>query len=87
MRYRRFGRAGWDVSEIGYGMWGMGGWSGSDDEESLRSLQRAVDLGCNFFDTAWAYGQGHSEGLLGRLVRANPDKRLYTASKVPPKIF
>jgi aryl-alcohol dehydrogenase-like predicted oxidoreductase len=85
MRYRRFGRAGWDVSEIGYGMWGMGGWSGSDDEESLRSLQRAVDLGCNFFDTAWAYGEGHSEGLLGRLVRANPDKRLYTASKIPPK--
>ena len=85
MRYRRFGRTGWDVSEIGYGMWGMGGWSGSEDEESLGSLQRAVDLGCNFFDTAWAYGEGHSEGLLGRLVRANPDKRLYTASKVPPK--
>ena len=85
MRYRRFGRTGWQVSEIGYGMWGMGGWSGSDDEESLRSLQRAVDLGCNFFDTAWAYGEGHSEGLLGRLVRANPDKKLYTASKIPPK--
>jgi aryl-alcohol dehydrogenase-like predicted oxidoreductase len=65
----------------------MGGWSGSDDEESLRSLQRAVDLGCNFFDTAWGYGKGHSEGLLGRLVRANPDKRLYTASKIPPKNF
>jgi aryl-alcohol dehydrogenase-like predicted oxidoreductase len=73
------------VSELGYGMWGMGGWSGSDDEESLRSLQRAVDLGVNFFDTAYVYGDGHSEGLLGRLVRANPDRRLYTASKVPPK--
>jgi aryl-alcohol dehydrogenase-like predicted oxidoreductase len=85
MRYRRFGRAGWSVSEIGYGMWGMGGWSGSDDEESMRSLQLAVDLGCNFFDTAWAYGEGHSETLLGRLVRANPDKKLYTASKIPPK--
>ena len=85
MRYRRFGRTGWQVSEIGYGMWGMGGWSGSDDEESLRSLQRAVDLGCNFFDTAWAYGEGRSEGLLGRLVRANPDRKLYTASKIPPK--
>ncbi|HWW77874.1 MAG TPA: aldo/keto reductase, partial [Pyrinomonadaceae bacterium] len=69
----------------GYGMWGMGGWTGSDDEESLRSLQRAVDLGCNFFDTAWAYGEGHSEGLLGQLVRANPDRKLYTASKIPPK--
>jgi aryl-alcohol dehydrogenase-like predicted oxidoreductase len=68
-------------------MWGMGGWSGSDDEESLRSLQRAVDLGCNFFDTAWGYGEGHSEGLLGRLVRANPDKKLYTATKVPPRNF
>ncbi|MBV9924995.1 MAG: aldo/keto reductase [Acidobacteria bacterium] len=87
MRYRRFGRTGWQVGELGYGMWGMGGWSGSDDEESLRSLQRAVDLGVNFFDTAWGYGEGHSEGLLGRLVRANPDRRLYTASKIPPKNF
>ena len=85
MRYRRFGRTGWQVGEIGYGMWGMAGWTGSEDEESLRSLQRAVDLGCNFFDTAWAYGEGRSEGLLGRLVRANPDRKLYTASKIPPK--
>lgn len=85
MRYRRFGRVGWQVSEIGYGMWGMGSWSGSDDEESLASLQHAADLGCNFFDTAWAYGAGHSEGLLGQLVRNNPEKRLYTATKIPPK--
>ncbi|HEX9115422.1 MAG TPA: aldo/keto reductase [Anaerolineae bacterium] len=85
MQYRKFGRTGWLVSEIGYGMWGMGSWTGSDDEESLAALQRAVELGCNFFDTAWAYGAGHSEMLLGRLVRANPDKRLYTASKIPPK--
>jgi aryl-alcohol dehydrogenase-like predicted oxidoreductase len=88
MNYRRFGRTGWMVSEIGYGMWGMGGdWSGSDDEQSLRALQRAVDLGCNFFDTAWGYGEGHSESLLGRLVRANPGKELYTATKIPPKNF
>ncbi|RMH53289.1 MAG: aldo/keto reductase [Bacteroidetes bacterium] len=87
MNYRRFGRTGWPVSEIGYGMWGMAGWTGSDDEESLRSLQRAVDLGCTFFDTAWGYGEGHSEALLGRLVRANPDRRLYTATKIPPKNF
>ncbi len=87
MNHRRFGRTGWETSEIGYGMWGMAGWAGSDDEESLRSLQRAVDLGCNFFDTAWAYGHGHSERLLGELVRANPGKRLYTATKVPPKNF
>jgi aryl-alcohol dehydrogenase-like predicted oxidoreductase len=84
MQYRRFGRTGWMLSEIGYGMWGMGGWTGSDDEQSLASLQLAVDLGCNFFDTAWAYGEGHSENLLGQLVRANTE-RLYSATKVPPK--
>jgi aryl-alcohol dehydrogenase-like predicted oxidoreductase len=66
-------------------MWGMGGWSGSDDEESLVSLQRAVDLGCNFFDTALVYGNGRSENLLGKLVRANPERKLYTATKIPPK--
>jgi aryl-alcohol dehydrogenase-like predicted oxidoreductase len=85
MKYRRFGRTGWNVSEIGYGMWGMGGWTGSDDEESLQSLQRSVDLGCNVFDTALAYGNGHSEQLLGQLLRANPGKRLYIATKIPPK--
>ncbi len=85
MRYRKFGRTGWDVSEIGYGMWGMGGWSGSDDSESIGSLQRAIDLGCNFFDTAWVYGNGHSEKLLGQIVRANPSRKLHVASKVPPK--
>ena len=68
MQDRTFGRTGWSVSEIGYGMWGMGGWTGSDDEESLASLDRAVELGCNFFDTAWAYGTGHSEKLLGKLL-------------------
>ena len=85
MKYRSFGRTDWKVSEIGYGMWGMGGWSGSDDEQSLRSLQTAVDLGCNFFDTAWGYGEGHSESLLGQIVRTNPDKKLFTATKIPPK--
>jgi aryl-alcohol dehydrogenase-like predicted oxidoreductase len=85
MNYRRFGRTNWNVSEIGYGMWGMGGWTGSDDDESLAALQRAVDLGCNFFDTAWAYGEGHSEKLLGQIVRANSAKKIYTATKIPPK--
>jgi aryl-alcohol dehydrogenase-like predicted oxidoreductase len=66
-------------------MWGMGGWSGSNDDESMSALQRSVDLGCNFFDTAWAYGEGHSESLLGRLIRSNGVRRLYTATKVPPK--
>jgi aryl-alcohol dehydrogenase-like predicted oxidoreductase len=93
MNYRRFGSTGWNVSEIGYGMWGMAGWTGSADTESLESLQRSVDLGCNFFDTAWAYGDGHSEQLLGKILRANkgnaaaggPDKKLYVATKIPPK--
>jgi len=85
MKYRRFGRTNWQVSEIGYGMWGMGGWTGSDDEESMAALQRAIDLGCNFFDTAWGYGEGHSEALLGKIIRNNLEKKLYTATKIPPK--
>jgi aryl-alcohol dehydrogenase-like predicted oxidoreductase len=85
MRYRTFGRTGWRVGEIGYGMWGVGSWSGADDAESLASLQHSVELGCNFFDTAWAYGEGRSEALLGQLVRANPQARIYTATKIPPK--
>jgi aryl-alcohol dehydrogenase-like predicted oxidoreductase len=87
MRYRTFGRTGWTVSEIGYGMWGMAGWTGSDDDTSLEALQRSADLGCTFYDTAWGYGAGRSEGLLGRLVRANPDRMLYVATKIPPKNF
>jgi aryl-alcohol dehydrogenase-like predicted oxidoreductase len=85
MRYRRFGRLGWDVSEIGYGMWGMGGWSGADDQSSLAALDRAIELGCNFFDTAYAYGEGHSERLLGRTRASHRGERLFVATKVPPK--
>ena len=85
MRHRTFGRTGWSVGDVGYGMWGMAGWSGSDDAESLESLQVAVDNGVNFFDTAYAYGDGRSEMLLGQTLRANKGKRLYTATKVPPK--
>jgi aryl-alcohol dehydrogenase-like predicted oxidoreductase len=85
MNYRRFGRTQWQVSEIGYGMWGLAGWTGSDDAQTTAALQRAVDLGCNFFDTAWGYGEGHSESLLGQLVRANAGQKLYTATKIPPK--
>lgn len=87
MKYRNFGRTQWSVSEIGYGMWGMGGWTGSDDNESLASIERAVALGCNFFDTAWGYGAGHSEGLLGQVVRNHPERKLYVATKLPPKNF
>jgi len=85
VQYRTFGRLGWRVSEIGYGMWGMAGWTGSDDAESRASLDRAIELGCNVFDTAWAYGDGHSERLLGDTLRRHPGKRLYVATKIPPK--
>ena len=60
------------VGEIGYGMWRMGGWKDSDDDESRASLERSIELGCTFFDTAWACGDGHSERLLGELVRGHP---------------
>ncbi|MGH9382869.1 MAG: aldo/keto reductase [Vicinamibacterales bacterium] len=85
MHYRRFPRLEWSVSEIGYGMWGMGGWTGSDDRQSAAALDRSVELGGNFFDTAWAYGEGRSERLLGELLRRHPQKQLFTATKVPPK--
>jgi aryl-alcohol dehydrogenase-like predicted oxidoreductase len=93
MNYRRFGRTGWKTSEIGYGMWGLAGWSGSDEAETMQSLRRAVELGCNFFDTAWAYGDGMSEQILGKILREHknnsaaggPDKHLYVATKIPPK--
>jgi aryl-alcohol dehydrogenase-like predicted oxidoreductase len=85
MKYRRFGKTCWDVGEIGYGMWGVGGWTGSDDTESLKSIQYSIDLGCNFFDTAYAYGDGHSEKILAKSLLANPGKRLYTATKIPPR--
>jgi len=85
MKYRTFGRLRWQVSELGYGMWGMAGWTGSDDAESHASLDRSIELGCNFFDTAWAYGDGHSERLLGETLRRHKGKRLYIATKIPPK--
>ena len=84
MRTRTFGRTGWPVSEVGYGMWGMGGWTGSNDEESLRALDRAMTLGCTFFDTAWAYGEGHSEKLLGQALKRRSGA-VVVATKIPPK--
>ncbi|MFC4097565.1 aldo/keto reductase [Euzebyella saccharophila] len=87
MKYRRFGRTDWQVSEIGYGMWGMAGWKESDDIQSAKSLDLAVENGVNFFDTAWGYGEGHSEELLGQLVRRHSKEKIYTASKIPPKNF
>src|SRR5579872_4654423 len=84
MKYRKLGRQAFEVSEIAHGLWGMGGWSGSEDRESLAALQLAVDLGCNFFDSAWAYGDGKSDSLLGTIIAKNPGTRLFAASKIPP---
>lgn len=86
MNYRRLGRTGFEVSEIGYGAWGIGGgqWQGGTDEESMRAVHRAIELGLNFIDTALAYGEGHSEHLVGRIVR-EAGRRIYVATKVPPK--
>jgi aryl-alcohol dehydrogenase-like predicted oxidoreductase len=85
MQYRKFGRTGWNVSELGYGMWGMAGWTGSEEAEVNKSLDKAIELGCNFFDTAWAYGDGLSEEILSKTIKRHGDKRLYVATKIPPK--
>jgi aryl-alcohol dehydrogenase-like predicted oxidoreductase len=60
MEYRKFGRTGWQVSEIGYGMWGLAGWTGSEEQDYEKSLDYSVEQGCNFFDTAWGYGAGRA---------------------------
>jgi aryl-alcohol dehydrogenase-like predicted oxidoreductase len=64
MKYRILGRTHFEVSDMAYGLWGMSGWTGSNDDESLKALQLSVDLGCNFFDTAWAYGEGKSDSAI-----------------------
>lgn len=86
MRYRRLGRTGLEVSELGYGAWGIGGsqWLGAQDDESLKALHTAIDEGLNFIDTALAYGKGHSEQLVGQVVRERSET-VYVATKVPPK--
>lgn len=86
MRYRKLGRTGFEVSELGYGAWGIGGkqWQGGTDDESMDALRRAIELGVNFIDTALAYGEGHSEKLVGSVVRETPGK-IFVATKVPPK--
>jgi aryl-alcohol dehydrogenase-like predicted oxidoreductase len=85
MHTRAFGRLGWPVSEIGYGLWGMGGWTGSNDEDSIAALERSIALGCRFFDTALAYGNGKSEELLGRVLAKHRDQQLIVGTKIPPK--
>jgi aryl-alcohol dehydrogenase-like predicted oxidoreductase len=85
MRLRPFPALQQSVSEVGYGLWGMGGWTGSDDAESIAALERSVELGCTFFDTALAYGNGKSEQLLGRVLQHRRGTPLVVATKIPPK--
>jgi aryl-alcohol dehydrogenase-like predicted oxidoreductase len=86
MNYRRLGKTGLEVSEVGFGAWGIGRtmWIGAEDKESSQALERAIDLGINFIDTALAYGDGHSEKLVGQTVR-NRAETVHVASKVPPR--
>jgi aryl-alcohol dehydrogenase-like predicted oxidoreductase len=86
MRYRTLGRTGLEISEIGYGAWGVGGnqWKGGTDDESVLALRRSFDLGLNFIDTALAYGNGHSEKLVGTVIKSAPH-RIILATKVPPR--
>src|SRR5258707_1491495 len=86
MQFRKPGRTNFEVSDLGYGAWGIGGkqWLGGTDDESLLALRRAIELGVNQIDTALAYGDGHSEQLVGDAVRA-AGSRIYVATKVPPK--
>jgi len=85
MQYRKLGRTNLSVSEIGHGMWGMGDWTDAVDQESLETLQMSLEMGCNFFDSAWSYGSGRSDKLLGKLIKKNPAYKIIAAGKIPPK--
>jgi aryl-alcohol dehydrogenase-like predicted oxidoreductase len=86
MNYRTLGKTGLKISEIGYGAWGIGktSWIGASDDESLKALNRSIELGLNFIDTALGYGDGHSEKLVGQVVR-DRSETIYVATKIPPK--
>jgi aryl-alcohol dehydrogenase-like predicted oxidoreductase len=88
MRYRKLGKAGFQVSEIGYGAWGIGAdwWKGCSDQECLTALSLAIDLGVTFIDTAMGYGDGHSEQLIGQVLRERPE-RVSVATKIRPMNF
>lgn len=87
MKARTLGKTGFSVSEIGHGLWGMGSWSDADDEISRNALRRSIKGGCTFFDSAFVYGNGRSDHLIGEIAREFPDKPLVLASKVPPANF
>lgn len=86
MYYRTFGKLGWKISEISFGAWAIGGdmWGPQDDADSIRALHRAIDLGVNFIDTAQGYGKGHSEELIGKVLKERSEE-IYVATKVPAK--
>src|SRR4051812_20313523 len=87
MRYRTFGRTGWKVSEIGFGAWAIGGsWGPQNESDSLAALNRALDLGCNFIDTAQGYGDGKSERTIAQALKSRnrAGERVYVATKIPP---
>jgi len=82
MKYRELGRTGWQVSEISFGAWAIGGsWGDVDDAESIAALHRAIDLGVNFIDTADVYGDGRSERLISQVLRDRAGQRIYVATK------
>jgi aryl-alcohol dehydrogenase-like predicted oxidoreductase len=87
MKYRRLGKTGFKVSEIGHGLWGMGSWSGSEDDASRAALRQSIAGGCTFFDSAFVYGDGRSDKLIGEVARGFPDRELVLASKIPPANF
>lgn len=86
MHYRKLGATEAEISEIGYGAWGIGGnqWLGGQDDESVRALKRSFELGVNFVDTALAYGDGHSEQLVGGAVR-DGYRKVFIGTKIPPR--
>src|SRR3954466_4409589 len=86
MKHRKLGKTDFDVNELGYGAWGIGGtlWIGATDRESLAALGSAIEHGVNFIDTALAYGDGHSEELVGKAITGAP-RKVFIATKVPPK--
>lgn len=87
MKYRKFGKLDWNISEISFGAWAIGGdmWGPQDDAESIRGLHRSLELGINFIDTAAGYGKGHSEELIGKVLKEHPGEEIFIASKVPPQ--
>jgi aryl-alcohol dehydrogenase-like predicted oxidoreductase len=85
MKHRVLGSLGWNVSEIGFGSWAIGSnWGPQNDEDSVVAIHSALDLGCNFIDTARAYGDGRSERVIARVMKDRPKGSVYVATKVPP---